>query len=233
MQLNKYSPNISSKLFGIFFIFAFISYGLGSELINTLLTSSNPLINIFNNKNQVVFSIILMALVHSFVNIGAALTISVFLKPFNKRVAHAYIYAVLISTTFLIVGALFLILLIPLSEQYVQADFSVTSHFDTINALLQKGYFYSYQIGMNIWGLGGLFLCYLLSLSKLVPSKLIILGFVGYVIFIIGTILELFGYEVGLIFSIPGGLFEILLSIYVIIKGFNIKEKNDIRTPCL
>ena len=46
-------------------------------------------------------------------------------------------------------------------------------------------------------------------------------GFTGYVIFISGTILELFGYNVGVILSIPGGLFEISLSIWLIVKGFS------------
>ena len=86
--------------------------------------------------------------------------------------------------------------------------------------LLTKGNFYAYQIGMAIWGIGGLMFCYLLLVSKLVPQWITIWGFVGYLVFIAGTILELFGISIGVQLSLPGGLFEILLSIWLIVKGF-------------
>ena len=63
--------------------------------------------------------------------------------------------------------------------------------------------------------------CHLLLKSKLVPKVLAIWGTIGYLIFITGTILELFGYNVGVQLALPGGLFELSLSIWLIIKGFN------------
>ncbi len=77
---------------------------------------------------------------------------------------------------------------------------------------------------MAIWGLGGLMFCYLLYISKLVPRGLSIWGFLGYIVFIAGTITELFGYPFGVQLAIPGGLFEITLSIWLIIKGFKESE---------
>ena len=78
---------------------------------------------------------------------------------------------------------------------------------------------------MAIWGFGGLLLCYVLYISKLVPRLFSIWGFAGYIVFILGTILELFGYEVGVLLSIPGGLFEISISIWLIINGLKISKK--------
>jgi hypothetical protein len=63
--------------------------------------------------------------------------------------------------------------------------------------------------------------CYLLYHSKLVPRPLSVWGFIGYIIFISGTILALFGYNVDVLLDIPGGLFEITLAIWLIVKGFN------------
>ena len=74
---------------------------------------------------------------------------------------------------------------------------------------------------MAIWGIGGLMFSYLLYISKLVPRMFAVWGLAGYTIFFAGTILELFGYPVGLLMDIPGGLFEISLSVWLIIKGFN------------
>jgi hypothetical protein len=83
---------------------------------------------------------------------------------------------------------------------------------------------YAYQIAMAIWGLGGLLFVSVLYQSKLVPRFLSVWGFIGYIVFVSGTILELFGYPVGVLLSLPGGLFELSLSGWLIAKGFNGSE---------
>ena len=93
--------------------------------------------------------------------------------------------------------------------------------FEMILSLSSGGNFYSYQIGMILWGIGGLFFCILLYHSKYVPVMFPIWGSFGYLIFIAGCGLELFGVPYGVQFSAPGGLFEIGLSVWLIVKGFN------------
>jgi hypothetical protein len=87
--------------------------------------------------------------------------------------------------------------------------------------VLSKGNYYAYQIGMVIWGIGGLMFDYLLYQSKLVPRPLAVWGVIGYIVFISGITLELFGYGVGVLLSIPGGLFEVSLSVWLIVRGFS------------
>jgi hypothetical protein len=143
------------------------------------------------------------------------------LKLFNKTLSYGYLSAVITASVLLVVGAIFLLLLLPLNDEYVKLGATGTSNFETIGFILKRGGYFSYQIGVTIWGFGGLLLCSLLYQSKLVPQFLTIWGLIGYIVFISGTIFELFEYNVGVILSIPGGLFEISLSIWLIIKGFN------------
>ena len=53
---------------------------------------------------------------------------------------------------------------------------------------------------MAIWGLGGLLFVSVLYTPRLVPRLLSVWGMVGYLVFISGTVLELFGYPVGVLF---------------------------------
>ena len=114
-----------------------------------------------------------------------------------------------------------MLLLIPLSDEFIKVSSVASAHFETIGVILKNGGNYAYQLGMAIWGIGGLMLVSLLFKSKLVPRPLSYWGFIGYIIFIAGTILEIYGYKVGVQLAIPGGLFEISLSLWLIIKGFN------------
>ena len=123
--------------------------------------------------------------------------------------------------TVAIIGAIFLLLLIPLADEYVKAGSAPTGYFETMGVILKMGGAYAYQIAMAIWGLGGVLFVSVLYKSKLVPRLLSVWGIIGYIVFVSGTILEIFGYPVGVLLSLPGGLFELSLSVWLIAKGFN------------
>lgn len=211
----------AARTFGIFFILAFVSYGLGSGIVESNAGMTDSLASIHANKYPLIIGVILMALVHTIVNIGLPVIMMPILKKFNMTMSYGYLSAGIAATVTIIVGAIFIMLLVPLSSAFVETETANTLHFETISMVLKKGNFFAYQISMAIWGFGGLMFCYLLYVSKLVPRLLSVWGLIGYAIFISGTILELFGYEYGVALAIPGGLLEISLSVWLIVKGFN------------
>ena len=210
----------TARTFGIFFILAFLSYGIGSALIASVAEAQDFLSEINSNPNTIVIGVILIALIHTFVNIGLPVVMVPILKRFNKTLTYGYLSAVIAATTIAAIGTIFSLLLLPLSAEYVQAGSAYPAYFETIGNLLVQAGAYSYYISMVIWGLGGLVFVSVLYISKLVPRFLPVWGAVGYAIFIAGMILELFGIGVGVLLSLPGGLFEICLSMLLIFKGF-------------
>lgn len=216
------SQKIIARTFGIFFLLAFLSYGIGSSLTASATDASIIIGNISTNATQLIIGVVLMALVHTIVNIGLPVLMMPVLKPYNKVLTYGYLSAGITATVVLIVGAILLMLNIPLSDMYNNSNSADVLQFEIFRLILTKGNFYSYQIGMAIWGLGGLMFTYLLFISRLVPKVFSIWGFVGYLVFIAGTVSELFGYEIGVMLAIPGGLFEITLSIWLITKGLKI-----------
>lgn len=75
-------------------------------------------------------------------------------------------------------------------------------------------------------GLGGIILCYLLFVARLVPAPIALLGLVGYASLSIGVPLDLLGVfdmsaGAGMLLLVPGGLFELVfLPTWLIAKGF-------------
>ena len=212
---------MAARIFGIFFLIAFLSYGIGSGLVDSVTDVPDFLSNVYANKTTIIVGVILMALVHSVVNIGLPVVMLPILKPFNRNLTYGYLSAAIAATVVLVVGTIFLLLLLPLSDEYVKAGSAAAPYFETIGNLLKKGGFFAYQMGMSLWGLGGLMFVSLLYKSKLVPRLFPVWGIIGYIIFVSGTISEFFGSNVGVLLSIPGGLFEIVLSLWLIVKGFN------------
>lgn len=218
-HITQASPHrMPARMFGGFFILAFVSYGAGSGMVDSV-ANADGLAEIASSQTTIVIGFVLMAVVHTFANIGLAVIMTPILKPINPTLAYGYYTAAIVATMTLIVGAIFMLLLLPLSQEYMASGDA--AYLETLATLFKKSGFYSYQLGMTLWGLGGLVLTYLLFTSRLIPRRLSVWGFAGYLIFIIGTIAELFGYEIGLMLSAPGGLFEIALSFGLIIKGFS------------
>jgi hypothetical protein len=122
------------------------------------------------------------------------------LKKFNERLALGYVIFRIIECAIIIVSGIYLISLLKLIQDYDLMIYLFT-------------------------GIGGLIFSYLLYRSKLVPRLISILGLIGYALLLTGTLLDMLGHVdldgAGMIVLLPGGLFEIILPIWLIVKGFN------------
>jgi len=214
------SNTTTGRIFGSFFLLAFLTYGIGFSLIDAITTLPNSLTLVHENQSIIVVGGILMAVLHTIASLGLAVTVLPLLKQRNQSIAYGYFGAVIFSTLLLIIGAIFLLLILPLSDVSVAADASKASDFEGIASSLKAGNFFAYQLAMTIWGMGGLLFCYSLGKLKSIPRVFVVWGQIGYLFFIAGTLSELFGIKIGVVLSIPGGLFEFSLGLWLIVKGF-------------
>ncbi len=143
------------------------------------------------------------------------------LKQNDERVALGYFAARIVEAAIIAVSALFILLQIPLGAEFLKTGTSETSHLQSLSALIAQSQAYAYQIGMVTLGMAGLTLCYGFYRTKLVPQFFVLWGFIGYVSFLIGSMLEILGFSLQLLHTLPGGLWEISLGVWLIVKGFN------------
>lgn len=211
----------SGKLYGISMILSFLSYAIGMGLMDIINTSALQPSQIPEERGRIIIGGILVVLVHSVCNVLLLMVMFKKLFSFHKRLSQCYLGTGLLATAILAVGGI--CMLLPVSPD-LSTDDAVAKDPFVFNALVSwssKMNFYAYQTGMFIWGIGGLIFCYLLNKSNLVPLVFPIWGCIGYLVFITGTIFELCGLPLGVLFSIPGGLFEMILSVWLIRYGFS------------
>lgn len=82
-------------------------------------------------------------------------------------------------------------------------------------------------MGNALVGAVGVLFCRVLLRARLVPRAIAVWGVVGYAVFLLGAVLEVLGYGVGVALSVPGGLFEIALGVLLIAKGFAAPTASD------
>jgi hypothetical protein len=143
------------------------------------------------------------------------------LKQNNERIALGYLSARLVEAAIIAISALFILLQIPLGVEFLKVSASEIPYLQSLSTLFAQSQAYTYQIGMVALGMAGLTLCYGFYQAKLVSQFFIVWGFIGYVSFLIGSMLEILGFNLQLLHTLPGGLWEMSIGVWLIVKGFN------------
>jgi hypothetical protein len=145
------------------------------------------------------------------------------LKKYNESLALGYVGARIFEGFFDIVIAMSLLLLLTLSREFVEAGAPDASYFQTSGALLHAVYDWSSVLENFPYCLGALIFYYLLYRSKLIPRWLSGWGLLGAALFLATAPFRMFDLipPSTLILAVPLILSELVLAIWLIVKGFN------------
>jgi hypothetical protein len=83
----------------------------------------------------------------------------------------------------------------------------------------------AYQLAMLALGLGSMPVYVALAQARWLPRWLAVWGFAGYALLSVAAIAELTGLRIGLALSIPGVLFEIVLGVSLLHRGFPDRQR--------
>ena len=209
-----------ARLIGALFLIGFLTYGTGFGLINSVITAADFPANIAAVQTTLLIGGFLM-LLNTVVDIGKGVLFFPILDHHGRRTAFVYLAAIVVQVVFLDIGALFLLMLVPLSQIAADAGASSAAWAPGIASLLTESNTLAYNIGQATLSFGGVFLCLLLYRTRLIPQLLAGLGVLGYVMHAGGAISEIFGLQISLYLLIPGAIFEVAIAFWLIFKGFN------------
>jgi len=205
-----------ARLFGALFIAGFLVYGIGFGLVSSVTTAPDFLSALSAHSTTLVIGAFLM-LLNTVVDIGKGVLLFPIAERRGKRTALVYLAAITVQVVLLDLGVLFLLMLIPTAEFAASAGASSTSG---LGSLLTQANTLAYELGQGTLAFGALFMTWFLFRTRSVPRTLAALGVVGYAIHLSGAIAEIFGVHVGLVLSLPGGVFELAFGVWLISKGF-------------
>jgi hypothetical protein len=203
---------VVSRVIGALFLLGFASYGTGFGLVTSVVGGPDYLSTISARQTTLVLGAFLM-LSNSVVDVGKGVLFFPIVESHGKRTALAYLAAMIVEVVLLAVGVLSLLLIVPVG-QYAGADWARAA-----GSLLIQSNTMVYQLAMMSLAVGNVFLWSLTIRIRLIPRWLSVWGVLGYGIFLVGAIAEMFGVHIGLLCTIAGGLFEVVLGFWLLING--------------
>ncbi|CAN5329877.1 hypothetical protein BH23BAC2_BH23BAC2_00210 [soil metagenome] len=220
--------NQNAKVTGIFFITATVAAIIGLKLYDPILIESDYLMTGVKNPNRIVLGAIFESIL-AVSAVGTAIMMYPYLKKINESWGLGYVCFRLLEVVFILVGIVSMMSIVTLSQGFQNAAESEISSFQTTVKLLTTIKDWTFVFGPHFMlGINTFIYSTIFFKSKLIPRKLSILGITGSILIFIGAILEMFGIisqfagEI-IALAFPIALYEMILAVWLIRKGFNLK----------
>jgi hypothetical protein len=209
----------TAKVVGAIYLAGFVVGIVGNALIQSVLGVPNHLATVSINSVLLALGAFLWLLAVAGDAAHGVLMFPV-LRPHGERLAVGYLAGRIVDAVFIAVMVLLVLFQIPLGAEYLKAA-DTAPLLQAIGSAGVQASQYAYAIGMSALGLTGVVFCYALYKAGLVPRLVALWGIAGYAILFCGMVSELFGSGLGLPLSIPGGLWEVFMGVWLIAKGFS------------
>ena len=215
----------TATIVGLLFLIQTIAFIIAEQLLTGILKRPDYLTGISADANALTVGA-LLAFVSGVAVVGIAILMFPLLKRTSEPLALGYVGERVIE----LVLQIFFYMAAPLLIVAVGAglrDGTVSSAVSqSLGPVLKAVHDVGIVVLCLVTSVGGTVFAFLLYRSRLVPRSLAVLGLIGYAILLIGCVLNLFGVTdvtqgAGLLAVLPGGLFELILPIVLLVKGFS------------
>lgn len=209
---------------GALLIIATTASLVGSSITKSVPGALDELAGMPANGNAIMVGA-LLTFIAAATSAGIAIALYPVLRKYNEGLALGAVGFRLMEAVFYIVGAICLVVLFTMSR-VVNAEGQAT--WQTLRHLLLTGHdLASFVFGVFAFCIGALMYYYILFRTKLIPRWLSIWGLVAIVALLATALLTLFDgepYSISgtlLILAVPIALQEMVLAVWLIVKGFN------------
>lgn len=207
---------------------------LGVVVLHPVLDVPDYLTSVFPKRSGIALGAVLLSITTIGVVFIAVLAFPI-LRKLNETLAIAYLTTRIFGSVVMTFGIAAILVLIPLSEMFIDAGAPSGSPYEAIGEVLLNLKFVGLtQLSLPLLSFGGLIFCWQTLRYGLVPGAILVVGFVGYGIVLVGGVASWFGLvdatpiSEASFLAIPLALFEvILLPCWLLSVGFTMPEPDS------
>ena len=222
--MNSYKT--AAKIVGVLFILAAVTAVAGLNLYNPILKGPDYLMNGSKHAIQVVLGAV-MELILVVSAIGTSTTMFPILRKYNETIALWHVCFRFLEAIIITVGVISILSLLTLSREFVAAGAPDPASFQASGIVLKAIHDWTFMLGpLFMLGINTMMYSYIFYKSKLVPRFIPILGMTGATCVFVCALLVMFGVIEqisvwGGILALPVAANEMILAVWLILKGFN------------
>ncbi len=216
-----------ARIVGVLFIAATASALLGDVLTSSAVGAADYLVQIAAHKNLIVLGA-LFKIVGAAASAGIAIALYPVLRKHNEGLALGSVGFRLVEGVFYLVSALGLLSLLALGQEYAGAGGQTAQDIQVLGTLIVTVRTWAgFVVGVIAFCLGAAMYYYVLYRSRLIPRWLSAWGLVALGLLFSMVVVIAFGEGPSapsgmlLVLALPIALQEMVLAVWLIVKGFN------------
>lgn len=218
---------------GVLYILATVAPASALGVWGSLTDGPGILTNAASMENQLIV-VTLAYLVMAIAVAGVAFMIYPILRRVSETTVQRGLAAWYVGTrvtegAIFLVGILATFAFLPLSKEFITLPASETGAFEANAAVLQMSADLAFALGQTVFALGAGMLYYLMLRSRIVPRWLSVWGLIAAPLFVVASLSLLWTADpnstVSTILYIPMAIQEMVLAVWLIVKGFNLSKR--------
>ena len=214
-----------SRAAGWLILVSVIAYGIGSELLASLLDAPDVVANVQANQVGAMTGMLLELLCAAAV-IGVAATLFPVLARYSAPVALGYLGFRIVEAVTIVIAAILLLAIVSLGE-----DGEGGSEADALAASLVSSRLWAADMTILWVSLAYLLLFAALYRFRLVPRVISVVGVAGLLLLVSASLVEVVSGHAGafyegefpqILFAVPAGLAEFALAFWLVVRGIGL-----------
>jgi uncharacterized protein DUF4386 len=212
---------------GVLYIIGTIAGVLSLVFAGPVLEDPEYLTKVSANENQIIIGALFLLTMGIALAMIPAVMFSL-LKKHHEGLAVGYVvFRGALETVSYIAMAISWLLLLTISQEYVRAEASDAPYFQTLGALVLGGHDSIQSVLEIVFPLGALMFYTALYRSRLIPRWLSGWGLAAAIIWLVVGLLGMFHLitpmsTTQMLLSLPIGLQEMVMAVWLMVKGFNV-----------
>lgn len=222
---------------GVFFIIGTVSGVTCLILLGTIIDSGDYLTKAGSNSLQIIFAAFSLFIMGTSCA-GIGISLYPVLKKFSPGLAFGSAGFRLLEGMFSVLGFILLLSILSLSQEFIKTSSPDIANYKTAGFVLLSVRHWTGVASVFSWCIGALMYYWIFYKTRLVPLWLSIWGIAGIILSITANSLDLFGIadafsNANTFLNIPIALQEMVLAVWLIVKGFNQKVIDSVENKKL
>ncbi|NOJ74049.1 DUF4386 domain-containing protein [Paenibacillus alvei] len=222
LRKSIHSSRKSTVMVGLLFIVGLVA---GICSVVSVIDGADYLVNASTNESQVLIgasSQLLMVVAY----VGIPILLYPIISKHHKSLALGSVACGIIAGVFIVIGVIMLLLLLTLSQEFAKVGSLDVSYFQTLGGLMRDGRDLVNHVATTLAFVLAMFMftCIFVQ-TKIVPRWLSVSGLIGSTLSILASLLfmiRVIGLDATyMVLNVPIAVQQLILAIWLIMKGFN------------
>lgn len=206
------------RITGVLLLCIFISGIIIFQFLQgPILFSDNYLTATSENSNQIISSVVL-GMFSGIVSIIVATFLLPIFKQYHIRLAYLYLAFCILNFIAIMIDNVSVVSMLELSKEYVKSGNN--NSLNILGTIAYEKHFWTHYFYLLLSCFPVFVLYYILYVSNLVPRIISVFGIFAVLLMFIEELSSIFGHSISMNMLLPVGLIQLILPLWLIIKGF-------------